>query len=418
MKLNTMNAAILTIGQEILIGQIIDTNSAWIAQKLNEAGVNVQLITSIPDENSTIISVVNELLNKFNLVLVTGGLGPTSDDVTKHALCELFDCKLTTHQPTLERIKNLFSSRGLPVTRLNEMQADVPDRCEVLDNPLGTAPGMWFKHGDSVLVSMPGVPFEMKSIMENHVIPRLLSQSTEIVIVHKTVHTFGLPESFLADKISEWESNLPKSISLAYLPSPNSIRLRLSSTGNNKELIHKVIYEQIEKLKAIIPDNIFGYDNDTMALVVANLLKNSNSTLALAESCTGGNISHLITSIPGSSAFFNGSVVAYSNKVKEEVLGVNAKLIEEHGAVSKQVVESMAVGVRKLMNSDYSIATSGIAGPTGGTQAKPVGTIWVAISSRNFTESKLFKFGNDRERNIIRSSISALNMLRLHLLSR
>ena len=329
-----MNATILTIGQEILIGQVVDTNSAWIASKLNEVGINVQLITSIPDEHAVIVRTIKELLKTNGLVIVTGGLGPTSDDVTKPALCEIFSCGLTTHTDTLNHIKNLFSSRGLPVTELNEKQASIPECCEVLSNQIGTAPGMWFNFKNSILVSMPGVPFEMKFIMESHVIPRISSLATGDVIVHKTVQTFGLPESFLAEKLTSWESNLPNSIKLAYLPSPISIRLRLSSSGDNRVLIEKNIQDQISKLQQIIPENIFGFDNDTMPLVVANLLRESNSTLAFAESCTGGYLSHLITSISGSSKFFKGSVVAYDNKVKENILGVNAKLIEDYGAVS------------------------------------------------------------------------------------
>lgn len=411
-----MRAAILTIGQEILIGQVVDTNSAWIATRLNEIGVEIHEILSIPDSSERIISSVNQLLKQYELVLVTGGLGPTSDDITKPALCRVFNCGLTLHKPTLEHIKNLFTSRGLPLTDLNSKQAEIPDCCEALPNPLGTAPGMWFKTENSILVSMPGVPFEMKGIMENHVLPRLKSISGNRVIVHKTVHTFGLPESFLAEKLSGWENELPQSMSLAYLPSPLSIRLRLSSTGRNKHEIDKLIQLQVDKLTQIIPDNIFGFDDDTMALVVGSLLKSKKSTLAVAESCTGGTISEMITANSGSSEYFLGGVVAYSNELKISLLGVDKNTLKTHGAVSQQVVESMAKGIRNVTGADYSIATSGIAGPTGGTPDKPVGTIWIAASSNSNTVSKMHRFSNERERNITRSSVTALNMLRLLLL--
>jgi len=411
-----MRSAIVTIGQEILIGQIVDTNSAWIAAQLNSIGVDVQLMTSIPDVSNEIISTINQLVENYELVLVTGGLGPTTDDVTKPALCELFGCNLIVHEPTLLHVQNLFSSRGLPTTELNAKQAEVPSSCEVLPNPLGTAPGMWFKHKNSILVSMPGVPFEMKSIMENHVLPRLSEMAGNDVIVHKTIHTFGLPESFLAEKLMRFEAELPKSISLAYLPSPVSIRLRLSSSGNEKVTVEKSIQRQVEKLQEIIPEQIFGFDDDTMSSVVGRILRTRKATLSVAESCTGGSISQMITSLSGSSEFYLGGVVAYSNDVKENILKIDKQLITTYGAVSQQVVEAMAKGVRSLFNSNYAIATSGIAGPTGGTLEKPVGTVWIAISSAKGVQSKMFKFSNDRERNILRSSVTALNMLRLALI--
>lgn len=411
-----MRAAILTIGQEILIGQVVDTNSAWIASRLNEIGIEIHEILSIPDLSERIISSVRQLNNEYDLVLVTGGLGPTSDDITKPALCKAFNCGSILHEPTLEHIKNIFTSRGLPLTDLNSKQAEVPDCCEVLPNPLGTAPGMWFNADKSILVSMPGVPFEMKGIMENYVLPRLKSASGNRVIIHKTIHTFGLPESFLAEKLSEWEKELPQSISIAYLPSPLSIRLRISSTGYNNDEIDSLIQLQIDKLYKIIPENIFGFGDDTMALVVGKLLKSKKSTLAVAESCTGGTISEMITANSGSSEYFLGGVVAYSNELKKRLLGVDGNHLTTYGAVSQQVVESMAIGIRKVTGADYAIATSGIAGPTGGTPQKPVGTIWIAVSSGSNTVSKMYKFSNDRERNITRSSVTALNMLRLLLL--
>ena len=412
-----MKAAIVTIGDEILIGQIVDTNSAWIAGKLNQFGFEIHRIVSISDCEKEIIDVISQLSLEVNLVLVTGGLGPTSDDITKPAFCKLFDCGLTTHHESLWNIENLFNSRELPLTELNRMQADVPSACEPLLNKLGTAPGMWFTLNSCTVVALPGVPFEMKALMDEQVIPRLPTFSEQSIIVHRTLHTFGLPESFLAEKLSDWEKSLPNSMKLAYLPSPTSIRLRLSLVGTNREEMNNLIDEQVVALSAIIPMQLFGYnENDNMASVVGDLLKRNKLTLSVAESCTGGTISQLITQNPGSSEYYLGSVVAYSNRVKRDVLGVNENLIANHGAVSKQVVESMADGVRQLTGSTFSIATSGIAGPDGGTPNKPVGTLWIAVSSEKETVSKQFNLGFDRDRNILRGSVTALNQLRLFII--
>lgn len=410
-----MEAAILTIGEEILIGQIVDTNSAWIAQELNKIGISVKKIISISDSDSEIQSAVNQLLNNYDIVLSTGGLGPTSDDITKQSLCKVFGSKLVLHNETLDHVREIFEKRGLPLTEINSKQAELPDNCEVLYNSMGTAPGMLFHRDGRYFISMPGVPFEMKAIMEKHVIPRFRNNEGGEEIVHKTIHTYGLPESFLAEKISDWESNLPNNIKLAYLPSPLSIRLRLSSKGFNRHIIDVEIQDQIEKLLRIIPENIFGYDNDTLASVVGRLLTDNGLTLSTAESCTGGTLSQLITQVPGSSNYFLGGIISYSNLIKINELGVRKELIEEHGAVSQQVVEAMAEGIKNRFGSHYSIATSGIAGPTGGTPLKPVGTVWVAISSMHGTISQQFIFGSDRERNILRSSASALNMLRIQI---
>jgi nicotinamide-nucleotide amidase len=410
-----MNAAILTIGTEILIGQVIDTNSAWMANELNQIGVSIQTIISISDSGDEIKSTVEQLLNKYDLVLVTGGLGPTSDDITTQILCEVFNSKLVFHELTLQHIESIFAKRNLPLTELNRNQALVPECCEVLFNSNGTAPGMWFTKNCSILVAMPGVPFEMKGIMEQYVIPKLAALRKDSVIVHKTIQTFGLPESFLAQKLEEWERDMPSSISIAYLPSPISIRVRLSSVGTNKVEIEKAIDQQVQKLLTIIPNYVFGFDDDSLASAVGVLLNKYGKSLSLAESCTGGTISQLITQISGSSAYYKGGVVAYSNEIKVNFLNVDNALIIEHGAVSQQVVEAMANGVRAKFKTDYSIATSGIAGPTGATPGKPVGLVWIAVSTPEGTISKSFAFSNDRERNILRSSVTALNMLRLEL---
>lgn len=411
-----MNAAILTIGEEILIGQIVDTNSAWIATELNNIGVSVRRIVSISDSYEDIKNTINKLFNEYDIVLITGGLGPTNDDITKHALCELFNANLIVHKPTLDHIAGIFAQRGLLLTELNAKQAEVPDNCKVLFNPNGTAPAMLFENGKSIMVSMPGVPYEMMAIMELYVIPEIKGKNSTRVVYHKNIQTFGLPESFLAERISEWEQNLPENTSLAYLPSPNSIRLRLSTIGSNISIIKNSTQLQIEKLKAIIPDNIFGFDDDTMAITVARLLLEKNAKLAVAESCTGGTIAQLLTQNPGSSEYFLGGIVAYSNASKVEQLRVSNDDIEKFGAVSQQVAEAMASNARNIFKSHYAIATSGIAGPTGATQGKPVGTVWIAVATPQVVVSELHTFGGDRERNILRSAVTALNMLRIILL--
>ncbi len=412
-----MNAAIVTIGQEILIGQIVDTNSAWMASELNSIGIDVKKIISISDSIHEIESTVNELAKTFEIILLTGGLGPTNDDITKQALCKLFDSKLILHTDTLNHIEQLFKKRKLPLTELNRLQAFVPDKCEILFNSIGTAPGMWFKASSGIVVSLPGVPFEMKSIMEQQVLPKLKELSGNQVIVHKTIQTFGIPESFLAEKLMEWENQLPANVSLAYLPSPISIRLRLSSKGNDRIKIDRFLTQQVNKLQLLIPEYIFGFETDSLSSVVGKILISKNRSLSVAESCTGGYLAHLITQISGSSGYFKGGIIAYSNQVKSSVLGVSTQSIEQFGAVSREVVEEMAIGARKLLNTDYAIATSGIAGPTGATPSKPVGLVCISIATPKRTISESFTFTNDRERNIIRCSATALNMLRLELMS-
>ncbi|MFP4556448.1 MAG: competence/damage-inducible protein A [Bacteroidales bacterium] len=408
-----MKAALLTIGEEILIGQIVDTNSAWIANELNSIGIQVHQILSISDSNKDIQESISKFFKEHDIIIATGGLGPTRDDITKQALCELFNTELTLHSETLVHIENIFKRRGLPLTELNRRQAEVPASCNVLFNPSGTAPGMWFDNNGKVLVVLPGVPFEMKDIMSLHVLPMIKQRASGKIIIHKTIQTFGLPESFLAEKLSDWEENMPNEIKVAYLPSPISIRIRLSSTGDSEVEIKQKIYKQINTLKSIIPSNIFGYDNDSMSSVVGKLLLQHNKTLAVAESCTGGNICHQITQNSGSSGYFIGGMVAYSNGIKVNELGVAKSTLEKHGAVSKETVESMAKAIREKYNASYGIATSGIAGPTGATPGKPVGTIWIAVSSDKTMQSEVFQFGGNRERNITRSTATALNMLRL-----
>jgi nicotinamide-nucleotide amidase len=407
-----MKAEIITIGDEILIGQIIDTNSAWIAEQFNLNGIEIYQITSVHDDNDHIKQAIYEASKNVDLVVLTGGLGPTKDDITKKALCEYFNTKLVVHQPTFEHIRERFTRRNIDMNKLNRDQALVPEKCTVLLNKAGTAPGLWFDENETIVVSIPGVPFEMKYMVEHEILPRLYKNGKTKAIYHKTVQTQGLPESMLAEKIEKWESSLPPNIKLAYLPNPMSVRLRLSAIGNDKEELRKQVESEIERLQKIIPENIFGFDKETLAEIIGRDLQNSNKTLAIAESCTGGFISHLITSVPGSSIYFKGSVVAYSNAMKENLLQVNNSSLIKYGAVSRQVAQEMAEGAKNVFETDYSIATTGIAGPGGGTEEKPVGTIWIAVAGLNETVVEKYIFGDNRERNTIRSSQTALQMLR------
>jgi nicotinamide-nucleotide amidase len=413
-----MKAEIITIGDEILIGQIIDTNSAWIAEQFNLNGIEIYQITSVHDDHVHILEAIKKAEEKVDLVILTGGLGPTKDDITKNALCAYFNTKLIFHEPTFEHIKTRFTKLNIDVNKLNRDQALVPESCTVLFNKAGTAPGLWFEKNDTFFVSVPGVPFEMKYLVENEILPRLRVSGKSKAIYHKTVLTQGIPESMLAMKLEQWEDSLPENIKLAYLPSPMAVRLRLSAIGNNENVLREQVEAEIAKLQKIIPDQIYGFNNETMAEVIGRILKQNGKTLAVAESCTGGYISHLITSVSGCSAFYNGSVTAYSNPIKENILGVNPETIFKFGAVSEQVAKEMAVGVKKAFNSDFALATTGIAGPDGGTEEKPVGTVWIAVASENDVIAIKFIFGDNRERNISRSSQTALQVLRRLILKK
>ncbi|RLD61698.1 MAG: competence/damage-inducible protein A [Bacteroidetes bacterium] len=412
-----MKAEIVSIGDEILIGQILNTNSQWIAQQLNLIGINVCQISTISDNKNHILKALDEAGKRASIILITGGLGPTKDDVTKNALCEYFGTKLIFNKEVYKNIERFISKRDMGMNHLNKEQAEVPENCKIINNKYGTAAGMWFEKNNTVYVSMPGVPFEMTSMMKEEIIPLIKNKFNTPIIIHKTVLTQGYPESELAEKLSDWEDNLPKNMSLAYLPSPENLKLRLSIKGENSELLTKKIDEEVDKLKKLINPYIFGYNKETLQEVVGKLLILNNKTLASAESCTGGNIAQLITSVSGSSKYFLGSVVAYSNNIKTSILNVKNHSLEQYGAVSKQVVSEMAKGIINLFHSDYAIATSGIAGPTGGTEEKPVGTTWIAVASKDQIIAKKFLFGDNRERNIIRASATALNMLRKLILS-
>ena len=408
-----MKAEIITIGDEILIGQIVDTNSAWIGEQFNLNGIEIYQITSVHDDHNHILEALQNAEKHADLVVITGGLGPTKDDITKQVLCEYFNTKLAFNQPTFDRIVKRFSKSGIDINKLNRDQALVPENCIVLTNRMGSAPGMWFEKNDTIFVSMPGVPFEMKYLVEFELLPKLRKTGKTKAIYHKTVLTQGIPESMLAERIASWEEALPKHIKLAYLPNPMAVRLRLSAMGTDENLLRQDVELEISKLLQIIPESVFGFNNETLSEVIGRVLQKHGKTMAVAESCTGGYISHLITSIAGSSAYYVGSVTSYSNEVKEKVLNVSRINLAEFGAVSKQVAVQMVEGVKKLLGADYAISTTGIAGPTGGTKEKPVGTVWIAVSGPTETLAKKFVFVSDeRERNIYRSGQTALQMLR------
>jgi nicotinamide-nucleotide amidase len=414
-KTLTMLAEIITIGDELLIGQVIDTNSAWIAEQLNMAGIKVHQITSISDDKDHILTTLHQASLRAKLILITGGLGPTKDDITKHTLCTYFNTDLIFSPEAYKNVEKLFAARGVAVTELNRLQAMVPANCMVIPNPNGTAPCMWFEKDGCIYISMPGVPFEMKAIMEQEIIPRLLNNLNK-VIIHRTILTEGIGESHLASVIEPWEELLPSFIKLAYLPQPGMVRLRLTAYGTHRKTLQNAVKKAEKELYPYAGKYIFGFDDDTMESIIGQLLRNKGMTLSTAESCTGGNIAQLITSISGSSDYFKGSVVAYSNEIKKKVLGVPEAMLVEHGAVSEQTVIAMAEGIRALFGTDFSIAVSGIAGPGGGTTEKPVGTTWIAIASMHETIARKFMFGEHRGRNIRKASLSALNMLRLKLL--
>ena len=401
-----MKASILTIGDEILIGQIVDTNSASIARHLNNAGIVVWERTSVGDQREQITEAVKRAMNQSDVVILTGGLGPTKDDITKKTLAELFGSRLVCDQTVANHVRRMLEARGIEYNRLNRDQALVPECCTVLFNAHGTAPGMWFERDGHVVVSLPGVPFEMEHLMEDEVMPRLKTRFALRQIVHRTMITAGLPESMLAKAIETWENALPPYLKLAYLPNPGAVRLRLSAYEVEGESVSKEIERQFEALRRIIPHNIIGYETATMQELIHKLLTERRQTLATAESCTGGTIAARFTAMPGASAYFLCGVVSYSNASKQAVLGVDPDTIARYGAVSEQVVRQMAEGVRHLANAHYAIATTGIAGPTGGTPEYPVGSVWIAVSSPLRTTARLIHAKGDRTQ-IIREAGTA-----------
>ncbi len=413
-----MNAELLTIGNEILIGQITNTNAVWMAQQLNMIGVSIVHMSSVADEKQAILKAFEDASKRADIVLITGGLGPTKDDITKTTFCEYFDTELVTDENVLKDVTGFFSKRNKEVSAINKKQAEVPKGCLVIRNKNGTAPGMWMEKNNTIFVSMPGVPYEMKGIMTDDVIPEIKKRFKLPFIYHKTILTQGIGESVLAELISDWEDSLTeKKIGLAYLPSPGMVRLRLSSIGFDEAELKYKIESEAEKIKPLIEKYIYGYEEygqeqPKLEEILGKLLIEKNLKLALAESCTGGYISHLITSVAGSSAYYNGCIVPYHNEFKHNLLKVDNTVFEKHGAVSKECVMAMAKETLITFKADVAIAVSGIAGPLGGTDDKPVGTTWIAVAYGDKIIPKQFVFGDNRQRNIQMTAMTAMNMLR------
>ena len=407
-----MKATIVTIGDEILIGQIVDTNSVSIAKRLNNIGITIAEKLSIGDSKEVIIDTLSRVMQTSKVVIITGGLGPTKDDITKHTLAEMFGSKLIYNDTEGEHVRALLARRGIEFTELNRGQAMLPECCTVLHNAHGTAPGMWFDTPQGgVVVSLPGVPFEMEHLMEDEVIPRLQSRFELRSIVHRTLITRGIPESILAQRIAHWEDALPDYLHLAYLPAPNVVRLRLSAYDVDRKQATEDIEAQFNTLREIIGDNIVGYEGSTVEAQLHDILLKRGKTLAVAESCTGGMIASKFTAMAGASAYFRGGVVAYANEVKRDILGVRMEDIECFGAVSEVVALEMAEGVRRITGADYAIATTGIAGPAGGSKHKPVGTVWMAIATPEGSRAIMRNSGTDRGQIISRASAYAIEML-------
>ncbi len=407
-----MKAELIGIGDEILIGQVVNSNAAWMGDELTRIGIEVIRNVVIADRREDILEALKDAGRRAELVILTGGIGPTKDDITKSTLAEYFGSRLVHSEEALDRIRQVLRGR-VKLNKLNISQAMLPDNCRAIPNYNGTASGMWFEKEGVRYISLPGVPYEMKAMMTDYILPELRETHDLDAFVHKTLLVQGIAESHLATMLAEYEETLPPQVKLAYLPSPGRVRLRLTASGKDRQAVEHWVDEQMERLIPFIPQgHIYGYGDEQLEKLVGKLLKEKSATLALAESCTGGTIAQLITSVPGSSAYFKGSVVAYSNEIKQEVLGVDPGSIEKHGAVSREVVEQMAEGVRKRFGTDYSIATSGIAGPDGGTPEKPVGTTWIAVTSSAATISEVYRLGDHRGRNITKAALTGLNMLR------
>ena len=413
-----MKAAIVTIGDEILIGQIVDTNSAFIAKSLDRIGVEVHEMISINDNKSHILDTFSKFQNKVDLVVITGGLGPTKDDITKKIFCDYFDDDLVVNNKVLEHVTQLIEGfYKRQITQINKDQALVPSKCIILHNEFGTAPGMWMKKENTVFISLPGVPFEMKSLVENEIIPRIVVEYQRPYIIHKTVLTYGIGESLLSETIEKWENDLPNFIKLAYLPSPGRVRLRLSARGTDKELLENAIFENVTSLSAILGDAIVGIDDDeTLEVVIGRLLTQQNKTISTAESCTGGKIAQVLSSFAGASAYFKGSIVSYATETKISVLGISEDIINEYSVVSAEVAREMAINIQRLMKTDYAIATTGNAGPAKGDSDASVGTVFIALATPYDVIIEEFNFGQPRDKVIDRAVLKSLEMLRKEIL--
>jgi nicotinamide-nucleotide amidase len=406
-----VKAKIISIGDELLIGQVVNTNAAWLGNILTINGMEVISTLTIGDGEQDIWEAL-DACSDVDIIVMTGGLGPTADDITKPTLCKYFNTELEFCQDAYDNVMSIFTKRGYQMTERNRGQAYIPKSCTYIPNRYGTAPCMWFEKGKSVYISMPGVPFEMKNVFEQEILPMLLSHFKITPYINKVVMTTGVGESFLADKIKDWEDALPDFLSLAYLPQYGMVRLRLEGRHPDRDFLQHTIDERIEQLKDLIGEYIFGYDEKPLAVVVFEKLKAAGATMASAESCTGGSIAKMITAIPGSSEVFKGTVVSYATEVKENVLGVSHDDVVKYTVVSQQVAEQMAMGVKALLKTDYAVATTGVAGPGGGTEENPVGTVWIAVAGPAGLVSKRYNFGNSRENNIERAAITAFEMLR------
>lgn len=410
-----MKVEIISIGDELLIGQTVNTNASWMGEQLALSGISVEFVSVIRDHRAHITDAFERALERVDVVLVTGGLGPTKDDITKDVICDFFETQLVENADVLAHVTRLFESRGYQLQDVNRRQALVPASCRVLLNEVGTAPGMWLERNGKVLVSMPGVPYEMKYLMATHVLPMLSERYQPKALYYRTIHTQGIGESMLAARIEDLEDEMRAGgIALAYLPSPGMVRLRLS--GEVSVPVNEQIQRYVDQICARIPQYAFGMDDTSLPEVIGHILRERQQTLSTVESCTGGAVAASVVSVPGSSDYFMGSIVSYSNQVKEQLVGVLADTLAQYGAVSREVVEQMAVGGRKALNTDYSIALSGVAGPDGGSDEKPVGTVWIAVAGPGGVFSKVFRFEKDRQRNIQRAVVSALNLLRCELL--
>ena len=417
-NLNEMKGIIvknISIGDELLIGQVINTNAAWLGARLSDAGFQLDSVLTIGDSEGAILDALESCMDA-DLVLVTGGLGPTADDITKPTVCKFFETELEFCQAAYDNLISLFKRRGFPMSERNRGQAFLPKSCQYVPNTYGTAPCMWLEKKGVVFAFMPGVPFEMKGIFTDELLPRIKERFQSVPYEKRVIMTTGIGESFLADMIRDWEDNLPGFLSLAYLPQHGMVRLRLSGRHEDAKLLHETLDKEVERLTQLIPNYIFAMEDIPIEKAVFELLMNKGQTFASAESCTGGNIAHVITLIPGSSEVFKGTAVTYATPMKTKVLGVPAETIERFGVVSQQVVEGMAQSVRDLMEADFGVATTGVAGPSGGTEETPVGTVWVGVASANGVVSKCFNFGKDRENVINRATIAAYEMLRQEII--
>jgi len=406
-----MLAEIITIGDEILIGQIVDTNSAWIAQQLNNAGVRVKQISSVSDDRQHILTALAEAKQRADIILITGGLGPTKDDITKKTLAEYFNVGMVENAGALDNVNRIFAKYNRPMLEINRLQAQVPENCEVLLNKNGTAPGMWFNHEGKIYVSMPGVPFEMMYMMEEGVIPKLKATFKLPVIIHKTILTAGEGESYLAERIADIENDLPAYVKLAYLPKLGQVRLRLSGYGDDETVLKQKIDEFAARIVERVANVVIAQEDIPIEKAILNTMAGKGLTLSTAESCTGGYIAHLFTQHAGSSGVFWGGAVTYSNQLKQSMLGVKEQTLDDFGAVSEQTAGEMVQGALTYFKTDFAIAVTGVAGPGGGSVEKPVGTVWIAVASKEKTVIKKFTFGNKRAQNIERSAVSALFML-------